>query len=110
MTLKHSKFRNTGIIFELLVRQIAADTLSNKESKAIDILKRYFRKGELANEHKVYNILYTAKVLNEAKAESLINSALEVSKKLNKSEDNLKTVNFLQLTSNKNTGFLFIFF
>lgn len=85
MTLKHSKFRNTGIIFELLVRQIASDTLSNKESKAVNILKRYFRKGELANEHKVYNILYTAKILSESKAESLINSALEVSKKLNKS-------------------------
>ncbi len=85
MTLKHSKFRNTGIIFELLVRQIASDALSNKESKAVDILKRYFRKGELANEHKIYNILYTTKILNEGKAESLVSSALEVSKKLNKS-------------------------
>jgi hypothetical protein len=47
MEIKHSKYKNTGIIFELLVRQITSDTLSNKESKAVDILKKYFIKTEL---------------------------------------------------------------
>ena len=42
MKIKHSKYRNTGLIFELLVKQIAADTLDNKESKAIGILKEFF--------------------------------------------------------------------
>ena len=27
MNIKHSKYKNTGILFELLVRQITADTL-----------------------------------------------------------------------------------
>jgi hypothetical protein len=85
MKVKHSKFRNPGIIYELLVRQVATDTLSNKESKAVDILKRYFTKGELCNEQKIYNILYSAKIINESKAETLISSALDVAKKLNQS-------------------------
>ena len=39
MNIKHSKYKNTGILFELLVRQITADTLSGKDSKATNILK-----------------------------------------------------------------------
>ena len=42
MNIKHSKYKNTGILFELLVRQITADTLSGKDSKATNILKKYF--------------------------------------------------------------------
>lgn len=85
MRIKHSKFRNTGILFELLVRQVAADTLANKESKAVNILKRYFTKGELCNEQKIYDSLYSAKIINESKAETLVSSALDMAKKLNQS-------------------------
>ncbi len=42
MNIKHSKYKNTGILFELLVRQITADTLSGNDSKATNILKKYF--------------------------------------------------------------------
>jgi hypothetical protein len=42
MKLRHSKYKNTGILFELLVRQITSDTLSGKESPAKDILQKYF--------------------------------------------------------------------
>ena len=44
MTIKHSKYKNTGILFELLVRQITSDTLSGGESQAMNILKKYFTK------------------------------------------------------------------
>ena len=44
MKIKHSKYKNTGILFELLVRQITADTLKGANSPAIDILKEYFVK------------------------------------------------------------------
>ena len=40
MKLKHSKYRNTGILFELLVRQITADTLKGGESPALPLLKK----------------------------------------------------------------------
>jgi hypothetical protein len=32
MKIKHSKYKNTGILFELLVRQITSDILEGKES------------------------------------------------------------------------------
>ena len=46
MKIKHSKYKNTGILFELLVRQITADTLKGVDSPAIDILKKFFVKRD----------------------------------------------------------------
>ena len=84
MKIKHSKYKNTGILFELLVRQIASDTVSGKDSAAIDIVKKFFGKTELTKEHKLYQALITSKALSEGKAESLINSVLEISSRLNR--------------------------
>ena len=84
MKIKHSKYKNTGILFELLVRQIASDTVSGKDSAAIGIVKKFFGKTELTKEHKLYQALITSKALTEGKAESLINSVLEISSRLNK--------------------------
>ena len=85
MKIKHSKFKNTGILFELLVRQIASDTVSGKDSAAVGLVKKYFSKSELVKEHKVYQALISTKALTESKAESLINATLEVSSRLNRS-------------------------
>jgi hypothetical protein len=82
--IRHSKYKNTGILFELLVRQIASDTVSNKDSAAIGLVKKYFNKTELAKEHKLYQILTTSNSLSESKAESFINTTLEASLRLNK--------------------------
>jgi len=65
MNIKHSKIKNTGILFELLVRQITADTLSGKESKAVNILKKYFVKSELGKEYKLYETLSKHRNLTE---------------------------------------------
>jgi hypothetical protein len=85
MKIKHSKFKNTGILFELLVRQVASDTVSGKDSAAINIIRKYFSKSELAKEHKLYQALVNSKALTEGKAESLINATLEISSRLNRS-------------------------
>ena len=84
MKLKHNKLRNTGLLFELLVRQITADTLSNKESKAIDILKKNFNNTLIAKEYRIYKALTSSKNLSEAKANMVIQSAIEAHKKINK--------------------------
>jgi hypothetical protein len=84
MKIKHSKFKNTGILFELLVRQIASDTVSNKDSAAVGIVRKYFNKSELAKEYKLYQALIAPKSLSEAKAETFINATLEASLRLNK--------------------------
>jgi hypothetical protein len=85
MRIKHSKFKNTGILFELLVRQIASDTVSNKDSAAINLVKKYFNKTELAKEYKIYQVLTSSNTLSEAKAETFINATLGASSRLNKS-------------------------
>jgi predicted transcriptional regulator len=85
MKIKHSKFKNTGILFELLVRQVASDTVSGKDSAAINLIRKYFSKSEMAKEHKLYQALVSSKALTEGKAESLINATLEISSRLNRS-------------------------
>ena len=84
MKLKHNKFKNTGILFELLTRQITADIMSNKESAAVDIVKKYFSRGELAKEYKLYQTLTKVASLSEAKAETIISSTIKLSERLNR--------------------------
>ncbi len=82
--LKNSKYKNTGILFELLVRQIASDILSNKEPHAATLVKKYFSNTEVAKEHKLYQTLINVQSLSESKAEGLVETVLKLSEKLNK--------------------------
>lgn len=83
--IKHSKYKNTGILFELLVRQVTADTLNGGQSPALNIIKKYFVKSELGKELKLYETLSKTTKVNEAKANILIQTILESSKRLNRS-------------------------
>lgn len=85
MKIKHSKFKNTGILFELLVRQITVDTLKGTDSPAIDLMKEYFVKTELGREYKLYESIIKSNVLNEGRANMVISTILESSQNLNKS-------------------------
>jgi hypothetical protein len=84
MQVKHSKYKNTGILFELLVRQITTDTLDGKDSPAKDILKKYFVKTELGREYKLYETLLKRTSLTEVKANIVISTLTESSKTLNR--------------------------
>tara|TARA_R100001591_G_scaffold4334_1_gene9968 strand:+ start:478 stop:1335 length:858 start_codon:yes stop_codon:yes gene_type:complete len=84
MKIKHSKFKNTGILFELLVRQITADTLKGVDSPAIDLLKKSFVKTELGREYKLYESILKSKVVNEARANTMIATLFENSRKYNR--------------------------
>jgi len=82
--LKHSKFKNTGVLFELLVRQVASDTLNNSDSKSIPLIKKYFAKStELAKELNLYQTLVKEKFSKEDKAGSLIEAVLVAKSQLN---------------------------
>jgi len=85
MNIKHSKYKNSGILFELLVRQITADTLDGIDSPARKILKGYFVKTELGREYKLYEQLVKHTAVSEAKANLILNSLLEASSNLNRS-------------------------
>lgn len=83
MKVKHSKFRNTGLIFELLVKQIAADTLNNRDSAAVGIIKEHYAgKSSLAKEYKLYEFIVKNKNVSQSKAEAILSTITEVSRKL----------------------------
>jgi len=82
--IKHSKYKNTGILFELLVRQATSDLMSNKNPIAVKIFKRYFTDTELSREYDLYNTVLNAPKLNEVKADMLISTITEQAKKLNR--------------------------
>jgi hypothetical protein len=84
MKIKHSKYKNTGLLFELLVRQITADTLNGNNSPSLNILKKSFAKTELGKEYKLYENLFKTKNLSESKAEVTLNTILEATRKLNR--------------------------
>lgn len=85
MYIKHSKFRNTGILFEVIVRKITSDTLSGKNSPAIDIVKTHFVNTELGKEYKLYETIFNSKNLDSNKASAVLSTVLEQSQKLNRS-------------------------
>ena len=84
MKIKHSKYRNTGLIFELLVKQIAADTLNREQSPAVSILKEFYAtRNSLAKEYKLYDLVIKSKGASQKRAEAI---------KLKKEEASLKQV------------------
>ena len=85
MRIKHSKYKNTGLIFELLVKQIASDTLNKKDSKAVEILKQYFTgRSALVREFKLYEFVLKNKTVSQSKAESIVSTIIEVSRSIDK--------------------------
>ena len=83
---KHSKIRNTGLLFEILIRQVTADILDkSQKNKALDIIKENFNKNtELGKELGMYNILLNKKFNSDKKADYFITEVLKSHKKLNK--------------------------
>lgn len=84
--IKHAKVKNTGIVFELLVRQVASDTMNNNNSQALRILQKHFKSNsELAEELKLYRSLSTEKFLSETKAIKFLEAVIRTRKQLNES-------------------------
>ena len=100
MYIKHSKFRNTGILFEVVVRKITSETLSGKDSPAINILKKHFVNTELGKEYKLYETIFKSKNLNNNKANTTLTTVLEQSKKLNRSRIRKEKYNLINELKN----------
>lgn len=85
--IKHSKFKNTGVLFELLVRQITSDAINNTDNSVSVNLMREFFKGNtlLRKELKYYSMLKSEKMKSEVKANKFIDVILNEHKKINKS-------------------------
>jgi hypothetical protein len=99
--LKHNKLRNTGVLFELLVRQVASDTLNNMESKALPIIKEFFSKStDLSKELQLYQALLKEKFKNESRTENFLNAVLSARKKLNESSLNKQKYSLIKEIKN----------
>ena len=84
--LKHSKIKNTGILFELLTRQITADVLDGKDSKAVTIVKKYFNENTvLGKELQLYRLLSEKHYNSENKANELLDLVIKSRRKLSSS-------------------------
>ena len=87
MKVKHSKYKNTGILFELLTRQLTSDTIAGNQPKSLSFLKKHFnKKTELLKEYKIYHTLATQKYNKDSQATMLIETLMDVHEKLNKSQ------------------------
>lgn len=107
--MKHSKIKNTGILFELLSRQITADLIEGKESKALSILRNFFKSGTLLNkEYSLYQTLLKERYSNENKTKDFINLVISSRKKL--SEPKLKREKYQLIREIKNSYDLSDFF
>ena len=86
--LRHAKIRNTGLLFEFLIRQTTADILDNsKKNQAVRIIKERFSSNtELGKELSLYNCLHTKKFKSDKKAGLFINEVLSERKKLNNNQ------------------------
>ena len=100
--LKHNKYRNTGVLFELLVRQIATDTLNNRDSNATAIIKKYFSNNtDLSKELKLYQTTIKEVFNSEYKASEFLNIILNERSKLNTQSLNREKYNLIKDIKNK---------
>ena len=101
MKVKHSKYKNTGILFELLTRQLTSDTIAGNNPKSLNILQKYFNsKSELLKEYKIYHTLATKKFKSESKANILISTLVEAFNKLSKTKLRREKYNLIKEIKN----------
>lgn len=82
--IKHVKYKNTGIIFELLSKQVASDILTNKGNTSLNIIKKFFKEGtELHKELACYQALLETKTQKESLALKLLDFVVQQRKNIN---------------------------
>lgn len=109
MKVRHSKYKNTGLLFELLVKQVAADTLNNRDSAAIKLIKKYFTgKTALAKELKLYEYVIKNTNIPSQKAETIVSTILELSSKVDRAAVKKQKYNLVkEIKDNFNEADLF---
>ena len=85
--IKHSKIKNTGLLFEILTRQVTADILDGRESKSVNLLKKYFNENTaLGKEKALYDILMTNSYKDEVRAEKLLEVVVKSRQRISNQE------------------------
>ena len=102
--VKHNKIRNTGLLFEFLLRQITSDVLNKNNGTAVKIVKEKFNENtELGKELTLYNVLITKKFKSDSKADYFINEVMKARGDLNNSTLRRERYNLIkEIQSNYN--------
>jgi len=102
--MKHSKYKNSGIIFELLSKQIVNDILTSSTPKSAQLLKKYFNENtELGKELQCYNILLKTRNKKDVVANKIIEMVQQLHSKINKKRLNVEKYNLIrEIKSNYN--------
>jgi len=81
--IKHSKIKNTGLLYEILTRQVTADILDGRESKSVNLLRKYFNEETaLGKEKELYDILLTNSYKDERRAEKLLEAVVKTRQRI----------------------------
>ena len=101
--IKHSKFKNTGVLFELLVRQITLEVLNgDKTENAKKIVKEFFSQGtELNKELRLYELLLKEKYSSENRAEKFVDTVVQAHTKINETKLAKEKYNLIKEISSK---------
>jgi hypothetical protein len=101
--IKHSKVKNTGVLFELLVRQITLEVLNgDKTENAKHIVKEFFASGtELNKELRLYDLLLKEKYNSESKAEMFVETVSQAHSKLNVAKLSKEKYNLIKEINSK---------
>tara|TARA_Y100001963_G_scaffold146530_1_gene221621 strand:- start:53 stop:940 length:888 start_codon:yes stop_codon:yes gene_type:complete len=96
--MKHLKLKNTGILFELLSRQVTVDLMENiSNPSSVSLMKKYFnKKTELGKELQLYQLLVKESCPSENKADYLIEKVVKIRQKLNNSKLRREKYNFIK--------------
>ena len=107
--LKHSKIKNTSILFEVLTRQITADVLAGKDTKTVAMVKKFFNENtELGKELQLYRILFEKTYDSADKAKQLLETVIKSRQRLSNSKLRSEKYNLIkQIKENYNVSDFF---
>lgn len=95
--LKHSKYKNTGLIFNLLSNQLTTDILNNSVNESLKIIKKFFKEGtELHKELICYQSILNSNTTKEIIAQKVIEVSLQHHKRINKDKLNNERYNLIK--------------
>jgi len=101
--IKHSKVKNTGVLFELLVKQITLEVLNgDKTENAKKIVKEFFAPNtELNKELRLYDLLLKEKYASESRAEKFVDTVADAHNKLNQTNLSKEKYNLIKEINHK---------
>lgn len=97
---KHNKKRNSGLVFEFLVRQMSSDMLDGnaaRYAKAVDITRRYFSEGMiLSKEKQLHDVLRNTRGVTESRARRVLAEVMRHSRALDSKTLEIKKNNLIK--------------